>query len=189
MPTFKTINEQVMSDLSDQLHKSIHPTDIPTIKKYTTISKFLNRALISGKTLTKSQKDIHDGLMSSAKPIGHDITLYSGTGDTNFGLIARHSKDGILHSKAHISATHDHNVASQFAFAVGGKSQMIHIHMKSSDKGVHVSKISNHPDEHETVIPAGTKLKYLRSEEGKLTGGLYDGKKVTIHHFTIHSQE
>jgi hypothetical protein len=60
-----------------------------------------------------------------------------------------------------------------------------HIEIKPKDKILHVSHLSHFDHEHESVIPAGTKLKYSHSTKHQ------DGmnKNVHVHHFTIHSQE
>lgn len=123
------------------------------------------------------------------QPLGHHIHLYSGVG-FNPQEAAEKSKNSILHLPAHISATHDVRIAKTFAeinhdmYSDSGL-HIIHIEAKPADKGYHIGKHSNLHVENETIIPAGTKLKYSHSTTH------HDGadNQFHVHHFTIHSQE
>lgn len=164
------LHNATASDLSSEA--STH------IRDYTDDSRELNERLIKG-FHPLNQIDVHNTIVKHAKPSGHEVVLHSGTKSIDFSKLAKQSKDGILHSPAHISATHSISVANNFARADGeSKKQMIHIHVKPTDKILHVSHHSSFGmDEHETIIPAGTKLKYLHSSD------------ESNHHFEIHSQE
>lgn len=139
--------------------------------------------------MSDEHKEVHHSISNLSKQkLGKEVHLYSGVG-FNPKTSAKKSKDSILHLPAHISTTHDAYVASNFADTAHSDynkgRHMIHIHAKPSDKGYHLGKYSDAEEEHETVIPAGTKLKYSHSTVHK--GG--SGAKVNVHHFTIHSQE
>jgi len=127
------------------------------------------------KHMDKFQASVHHTIMSKSKPLGHETHLHSGIG-FDAGKAAGESKDKILHLPAHISTTHDIKTASNYAHG-----HMMHIHAKASDKGFH---IPNSP-EHETIIPAGTKLKHTHTttHEGE------HGQTHQVHHFTIHHQD
>jgi len=159
----------------------------------------MNKKLIedngSDKRLTHQQLASHNTIKHLASPIGRELHVYSGT-KTNFGELAKKSKDGILHSHAHLSVTHVPQAALNFAhdnlsLRPEEDRNMIHIHMKPKDKGVHVSKISEYPDEHETIIPSGTKLKYKNTTRHIVNKNKFTGTTthINVHHFTIHSQE
>jgi hypothetical protein len=199
-------------DLSNKLHdatmKNISIRDHKNLEKFTDQDKYdpayngsyrLNKALIAGKLKDEEHRDMHDSIMNNAKPSGHEFHLFSGV-SRNYGAIAKKSKNHIVHAPAHTSATHSlvtarefsHNKASA-AMASGDKpgtlglpkeNHMIHIHVKPHDKILHISRISAYEDEHETVIPAGTNLKYSHSSKHN-----HNGKEYNVHHFTIHSQK
>lgn len=135
-------------------------------------------------------KEIHNTISKLAsQKLGKNVHLYSGVG-FNPKKAAEKSEHGIIHLPSHISASHSARVASEFASAaaehgfVRGK-HVIHIDAKAHDKGFHVGNHSILPHEHETILPAGTKLKYSHSTVHKDD----DGAKINVHHFTIHHQE
>ena len=119
---------------------------------------------------------VHHTILKHAKPLGKKMTLYHGS-DHDFGKAAKDSKGGIIHSPAHISTSHDHKVSKGF-----GK-HIVAIHASAKDKGVYLDghRKNAHKSEKETVIPAGTKLKHIKSHKTS------DG--YTVHHFKIHHQE
>lgn len=154
----------------------------------TAYSKSLNDSLIKGEKPSRSDEKMHNAIKAHVHKAGEDVHLYSGT-NHDFSETAKKSKDGILHSPAHISATHSHRTASNFADD-GGKPweeprHIVHIHVKPHDKILHVSGVSELPHERESIIPSGTNLKYSHSTRH------YHGLRtnVNVHHFTIHSQE
>lgn len=162
-------------------------------------SSRLNFRLIKGEQLRDDEQKMHETIKDNARPIGEHLKLYSGTSE-DFGKMARQSKDGILHSPAHLSTTHHLRTAIRFSKFSGSDDpgHMLVIHAKPSDKGLHVSKSGvGIGIEHETIIPAGTKLKHIKTEHKimkeertDMSGRTYFNAHPThIHHFEIHSQE
>jgi hypothetical protein len=165
------------------------------------VSTTMNRKLINNHIsgaeptteMTDKEKEVHNAIKRLASnPIRTKTNLYSGT-DFDPSEAAKNSKDGILHAPAHISATHSLSVAQSFARNKAaftprsdGKKHIIKIATELKDKAYHVGKHSSKPDEYETIIPAGTKLKYHHStvEKDDLTG-----EDFHVHHFTVHSQD
>jgi len=189
-------------ELSQKLHKAtadnLDDHTKEQIHKYTSMdhrdperngSYHLNRNLAKGHDLAPHHKAMHDVIMKHAKASGHEHHVFSGT-SRDFESMAKHSKDGVIHLPAHTSATHALHIARQFAdnkFSDSEHSEkrhLIHIHVKPHDKVLHTSRHSEFETEHETVIPAGTKLKYHHSSDHD-----NDGDHYRVHHFTIHSQE
>ena len=124
----------------------------------------------------KTDAHVHHTILKHAKPLGKKITLYHGS-DHDFGKAAKSAKKGIIHSPAHISTSHDHNVSKGFG------EHIVAIHASAKDKAVYLDgqNSSKRKAEKETVIPAGTKLKHIKSHKTS------DG--YTVHHFKIHHQE
>ena len=123
-----------------------------------------------------SDAHAHQTILKHAKPLGKKITLYHGT-EHDFGKAAKKSKGGVIHSPAHLSTSHDHKVSKGF-----GK-HVVAIHAGKKDKAVHLDGKGDHSHSHEkeTVVPAGTKLKHIKSHKTS------DG--YTIHHFKVHHQD
>lgn len=122
-----------------------------------------------------SDAHAHHTILKHTKPLGKKITLYHGT-NHDFGKAAKKSKGGIIHSPAHLSTSHDHKVSKDF-----GK-HIVAIHAGKKDKAVHIDgKSSRFSHEKETVVPAGTKLKHIKSHKTS------DG--YTVHHFKVHHQD
>ena len=168
------------------------------MKRYTrqtsngnTGSLFLNKNLVKGvplEKLVKRDQETHKMIMEHSKPSGHEVHLFSGTG-RNFENLNKHTKDNIFHFPAHTSLTHHRAVAAEFATDKAmtndlDNAHMMHIHVKPHDKILHVSRVSDMPSEYETILPAGTKLKYHGSSDHK-----YDDCNYKLHHFTVHSQD
>lgn len=162
-------------------------------------------------------KDTADHLKTAAKPLGHRVHLYSGV-HPSFVKAIKHAEkhtDGVVHSSAHISTTHDVHTAAGFAVHSGhdstqffplnkntdnenvGKTtkHMIHVDAKASDKGIHMSGVegNKHAAEAETVLPPGTQLKYSHTTHHYHTvidsNGDHDHHRIDVHHCTIHKQE
>jgi hypothetical protein len=192
--------------ISDTLHsKQTPPTKVEKkhLSDYTegeegsgTHSYNLNQVLIHNHKkgnppttgMTGHEKALHHTMTKlTSKPLGHEVHLYSGVG-FNPKAAAKKSKEGVIHLPAHISMSHHSEIATGFAninhdLENTGR-HVIHVHAKASDKGYHIGKYSNAHAEHETVLPAGTKLKYSHSTAHKDD----EGNKINIHHFTVHSQ-
>jgi len=134
--------------------------------------------------MTQSEKNIHETISSlSNKPIGKEVHLYSGVG-FNPAELANKSKDKVIHSPAHISATHEVETARSFTENHDEK-HIMHIHMQPHDKGFHVGSHSENDHEYETIVPANTKLKYINTTQHTDD----DGNIYHVHHFSVHSQD
>lgn len=157
-------------------------------------SSKINRALIDNykrglsptEGLSKVHQNVHKHVSDlTSKPIGKESHVYSGTsikGDE----AAKESK--IFYSPAHISTSHDVKVAANFASRKGVSSRgynIMHIHLKPEDKAYHVGNHSLFRGEHETIIPAGTKLKYNNTTHHHDEDGAY----YKVHHYTVDSQQ
>lgn len=116
----------------------------------------------------------------------HDLHTYSGT---SFDP-SEHVKNGMMHSPAFISASHDKDVALSFARKPGPATRhitrhIIHFHLKKGDPALHVEKYSDVKNEHETII-APSKLKYHHKEIFHYHN--YDDdimNEVHVHHMSI----
>jgi len=167
--------------------------------------------------LVGQDKDAADHLKTAAKPLGHRVHLYSGV-HPSFVKAIKHAEkhtDGVVHSPAHISTTHDVHTAAGFAVHSGhdstqffplnkntdnenvGKTtkHMIHVHAEASNKGIHMSGVegNKHAAEAETVLPPGTQLKYSHTTHHYHTvidsNGDHDHHRIDVHHCTIHKQD
>lgn len=160
-------------------------------------SRSLNKTLAAGKLPTGRDLEIHKAIKKHASPTGEHVHLYSYS-RLNFGEMAQQSKDNVLHSPAHISATHDHQVAVDFGKTAHSQKygrdneeayhqpmHIMHVHVKPEDKILHVAHLSSYPTEHESIIPSGTNLKYSHTSVHK--NGLYNN--INVHHFTIERQD
>lgn len=161
-------------------------TNLPTedempVGMYTINSGRLNGMLIAHGHPFREEKT-HNAIIRNAKPSGHSVTLHSGVSE-KFADLVHSNKGGIIHSPAHISTTHDPNIAYNFTKNENGVHNLINIKIKPQDRILHVSKYSSHKGEHETIIPAGTKLKHEKTEISGPTG-----RQIHTHHFIIHDQ-
>lgn len=124
-----------------------------------------------------AEAHVHHTIIKHSKPLGKKITLYHGT-HHDFGAAAAKHPKGIIHNPAHMSTSHDHNSATNF-----GGGHVLAIHSDKKTKAVHIDgkggANEGHPEK-ETVLPAGTKLKHIKSHKTS------DG--YTVHHFKVHSQ-
>ena len=206
----KEFNEaSILSDKLIETKGEISPAHKDKLKIYSMGSRQLNKSLIKAHKDGHTNFEEHDpmrkhalqnthaAIMNNLHSPGQHLSLYSGT-PHNFGDVAKQSKDGIVHSPAHISASHDIDVGMHFARQTAGWKQndenpahMVHIRVKPHQKILHMSDHSDYPAEHESIVPAGTKLKYSHTTEhwGR-TDPVNDpiGKRspVHIHHFDIH---
>ena len=203
---------------SDKLHnstaKSLNREDKGHVKSYTNTrfnsSKGISKKLIDNHNNNKDhdhgmssghyrsgERDSHHAIRNNAKSIGHETHLYSGV-HPDFAKKHGGKEGHIVHSPAHISTSHDIRAAHKFANRnkdENGHSHIMHIHAKSENKGLHVSKHSASPSEHETIIPHGAQLKYSHTtthehdhDTNKVHGEKpkYQRQTVHVHHYTIH---
>lgn len=160
--------------ISNKLHKSnaFTPEHESSIRDYTSSgSTNMNKNLIKnkGKIIAKTHQKRVKGLDAaiSSNPIQHDVHTYSGT---SFDPRNHLDKKGQMLTPAYISTTHDKNVAHSFAQgATESKGSyaprhIIHFDLKKGDLATHVSHLSDHNGEHETVIGRNTKLQYHGTE-------------------------
>jgi len=187
---------------------SYAPDDLPTSKGFNQKSdtggfhsSLINKKLIDNHKKNKAptegmkpdQLEIHNSISKLAShPLGHQAHLYSGVG-FDPKKAAEESEGGILHLPAHMSTSHDVSIAANFADANNVERRtgrhIIHIDAKPTDRGFHVGKHSEEQHENETIIPAGTKLKYSHTTVHSGTSIYSQKAKFYVHHFTIHSQE
>lgn len=197
----KEEHEAITKKLSAHF-KDIGKEDKEHIHKYTSgyssrggspISRDLNKNLKGGKDLTDEQHKIHSAILNNAKPSKHEVHLYSGVrAKKDIDKLLSDTKKGkpIL-SKSHISASHDPKIGYSFTRKgyLGSTGHMIHIHVKPKDKILHVSHLAETPTERETILPAGTKLKYSHTDTH--IGQHPDNparadEPFHVHHFTVH---
>jgi hypothetical protein len=178
-----------------QTHQKIKPTkeQIEKIKAYTNSSKYLNSALLDHHNNRKINLDyFKKGIEHLDKAtnhhIGHELHVYSGLG---FNPSKHLDEKNIIHLPAYTSTTHDKNIAHSFAsrnpMTEHHKNtyHILHIHMKPRNKGIHVDHLSEHEDEHETILPRNTKLKVHPVPDKHIIHGV----EHHIWHATVHSQE
>ena len=135
--------------------------------------------------------------MRNVKPAKHKVHLFSGD-HRNFEDLAKESKDNILHLPAHTSMTHDWGTAKSFALAKRDSSKrynIMHIAIAPRDKLIHVAHISHSDHEYESILPAGTNIKYHGTTHLEIEHATpYENNGIMhsiikLHHFTVHSQE
>jgi hypothetical protein len=124
---------------------------------------------------------------ATSHPIGHQVHLYSGLNFNPYEHMDKKTK--ILHLPAFTSTSHDKTVARNFAmekyWTEKGPKHILHIHMKPTDKGVHINHETNFDKEHETILPNNTKLKVNPIH----TTHIDRSGEYHIWHATVHSQE
>jgi hypothetical protein len=178
-----------------QTHQKIKPSKEQSkyIKSYTHSSRHLNRMLIRKHNVNDDFEDNKENIkhLDSAtnQPIGHELHVYSGIGFDPSKHISKEKP--IIHLPAYTSVTHDKNIAHSFAsrnpMTEHHKNtyHILHIHMKPRNKGIHVDHLSEHEDEHETILPRNTKLKVHPVPDKHIIHGV----EHHIWHATVHSQE
>ncbi|NDB84299.1 MAG: hypothetical protein EB127_16575 [Alphaproteobacteria bacterium] len=177
------------------------------LKKYTSggysgnMSSNINRKMIENHKnglnptsgFTSDESKVHSTISKLANhPIGHEHSVFSGLGFDPRKVVDK--KNNTLYSPAHISTSHHPGTARKFAnmhrddYEKGNEAHLMHIRLKPTDKAYHVGKYSKESSEHETIIPAGTTLRYLGSTYHKDPDeGDPDGPGVPwhLHHFEI----
>lgn len=168
-------------EVEDKLHSATiaqaDPTDRRNIREYTYDSSRINHPLLhSLPPILNGLKATHNSIIDASKPTGHHFYVYTGSPSANFADMAKNSKDGILHSPAHISTSLNKSVAVSFSNPKTETSSVCRINIAPKDRVVYVGKDSHHPHEKELIIPAGTSIKYTHTDNSG------------THHFDLHSQ-
>lgn len=158
--------EKHYSDLRD------HP-DSRNITKYTSTSKGLNKALISGEDLNEDYKERVkgiDNILNNSKPLPQKTTVFSGLG---FNPKHHVDDDGHIVSPAYLSTSTRGEMANTFAShlddegkptgGMGGKTINSHVLKidlpEGSSHGAYIDHLSEHRGEDEFLIKRGTKFK------------------------------
>ncbi len=178
----------ISNKLHDNTASNISDNEKKHLRKYSISSSSLNDNLIKNGTPHWLFKNEHNTIMKHAKPSNQTVHLYSGISGNLHNKIMNNQNKTFM-SPAHISMTHDPQIAKSFSSNIYDDihkyhKPMIHLETKPSDKVLHISKFAAAPSEHETIIPSGTVLKHHDTTFHK------DGTKTyVIHHMSIHSQE
>lgn len=177
----KKLHEHQKEALHDPSGNGYKDDIHPSISEYTSGSHDLNMALIDrhiiGSPLLHSyEKQTSDLLRGSIHSVGHPHILYSGIKHWDPKEAAEASKDGIIHLPAFTSASTSNDKARTFS-----KGHMLKIHMKPEDRAIHLGSKSPFGQEYESILPPGTRLKYIKHEPD-------DGNGYEYHHFEVHSQ-
>jgi hypothetical protein len=207
-----TYDNEFHEDLSKHLHNEQKPLHDPEmdpfyLNSFTTdydarsphdhisnshaSSRQLNKDLIEhGEPKRAIDHKIHEAIVNNISPAKRDFHVYSGT-RANLGDLAKQSKDMILHSAAHISASSCPNVAKEHIERIHENSTAVHhiahIHVQKGNPYLHVSEYSKYPEEYETIIPVGTKLKFSHTTYHRANASTPRKKPIDfhVHHFTI----
>lgn len=179
--------QQQAHTISIKLQKKypISPDHAQNIRNYSSSSRDLNSRLVSGKDLGdyNIKKSMDMDKIIDGNRIKEPLTVYSGAG---FDPREHINSDGVMHSPAYISATHSKSIASDFA-GIGmshtdNDHHILSISLKQNDPAMHMFQHSNFPEEHETLIKKGVKMKLLKTQHiPKNTS--HNG--VNIHHLEI----
>lgn len=213
-PFDKMSAEKMSNHLHDHYGSHVSPKDSKHIKHYTktepskTISKALNDSHRWGHEPTRHMDDeeekTHKAIRKNVKPSKEEFHVYHGA-SANVGRATSNAKNGLVHFPSHLSTTHDKDTAEYFAQRAAKTDRnnrdannyhhIMKIKIKKGDKILHVSRHSETPEEHETIIPSGTTLKHTGTtyhhHEGQGLEGAERGKKyrVAVHHYEVHKQE
>jgi hypothetical protein len=219
----KELHGKTSDEISDHLHKHygahVSSEDSNHIKHYTDLEKSgeLSKKLIDNhktgehptKGMSDEEKKTHHAIQKNVKPSKHEFYVHHGSSShlANFHQSYNnpHREEQLVHLPSHLSTTHDNDTAQYFAHRTNKKDNgpsyltnrhhIMRIKVKKGDKVLHVSKHSHHPIEHETILPAGTTLKYIKTtnhhHEGSDIEGAKPGQKyaVSVHHYEIHHQK
>lgn len=151
-----------------------------SIKKYTEVSRSLNNNLIRGDKLTTTHKILSDNIDAAIDrhPLQHGFHVYSGLG---FDPTDHTDEKGRMHSPAYISATHDKDTAHGFTTQHKGIHHIARITLQQGDPALHISKYSDSPHEHETIIKRGVTLQHNGHEDYEDDNGL----RYRVHKLSI----
>lgn len=203
-PSNKNLNE--ISKKLNEARPKITNRESGHIKSYTgkdPSSLSINESLIEAHNtrqppnMSSEDEKVHRSILRlSSNPIGHSVDLYSGVGFDPKKLLG--AAGSTLYLPAHTSATHSPLVALQHAIqnrprtgpmGMGKTAHMIKITTTPTTKGFHVGDLSSYKNEQETVLPAGTTLKYSHTTMHNVQENPQFPVKVRLHHFTVQSQK
>lgn len=181
------INERLIANAKGETHwtqvphfphfKS-HPSDVkhPSDAGYKVASKMASNKL---NMRTKADPFRLDKAIAH-KPLEHDLHVYHGTSTWNPGALASKHPDRLVKSPAFISSSIDKDRAYRFTTR-DENSHVLHIHLKKGQKALPILQHSNHPREHEVLLPRDTVLK-IHPKPIKLSCGTH------VWHAEVHDQ-
>ena len=165
------IGENWKIDRTIEKHHPLTKDQHSAVAAYSGHSKHLNHALLDSHKNGAPLEEYHKSQIKhlddiTHKPIGKELHVHSGVGFDP----REHFKEGDdhfhLHLPAYTSATIDKNMAKMFSNAKNPpEKHILHVHMKSTDKGHYLGSRSMNPEEHEVILPRNTKLKVNKTPE------------------------
>jgi hypothetical protein len=166
-------------------------TEAHHIRSFSRVSRIINRALIDNHVHGDPIDDHHHEQIkhldnATNTPLKHEVHMYSGVG---FDPRDLKSHENELHLPAYTSLTHRKGIAHEFATKYGQKKEdvhILHIHMQPTDKGRHISHVSRHENEHETILPRKTTLHV--HDHPQIFSDMH-GNKVHVWKAHVHHQE
>lgn len=151
-----------------------------SIKKYTEVSRGLNRDLITGDKPIPTHKIVSDHIDAAIDrhPVQHSYHVYSGLG---FDPKEHTDENGRMRSPAYISASHSKDVAHSFTTQHKGVLHIAKITLHPGDPALHISSYSDSPHEHETIIKRGVTLQHNGHKDYEDDLGL----RYRVHNLSI----
>jgi len=186
-------NDSEKPDYAEDPYGTYRPDDDGGSEPQDWHSYKINKALIENRPIPEHLRDTEAGLSSAIRnnPIPRDVDVFSGV---SFDPRKQTNKDGIMTSPAYISASHDKFITSEYVNPIDGvNSHIMQIHLKAGDPATHVESTTLKPDEFETIIHKGVKLRHMGTETLNDDTGGYPGQYswnqkpqfVHIHHFAV----
>lgn len=186
----KRLHEHQKETLQGSNSPYFHSGIIDHLREYTCGSASLNQSHVDrhlyGTSLDASHEAQTKALLSaSTHTVGHEHHLYSGVKNWHPQEAANSSKEGVVSLPAFTSTSTSKSKARSFAsrHSSDDKKHILKIHMKPEDRAIHLGSKSSYGQEHESILPAGTKLKYSHTEDDP-----NDSSSTMLHHFTVHDQ-
>jgi hypothetical protein len=144
----------------------------------------LNKTLIRGDKPEGNHAAMHDAVVRNAKPTGMEYSVYSGT---RLNAADHYHPGTVATNKHHTSTTHDMTMAIEHGEKrrtanAGDTIHVNHYQIKPHHKVLYLGGVSKHPAEYETVVPAGTKVRYTHTTYHTDQ----HGTPLDMHHFELH---